>query len=383
MYGSSEIRGPSQDPSESLQQTQHPKRLTPNDVWGKTCPICLKEHPTLSHVALHLRKIAVFALPKSIELDEDSTLGDRGSKTANIDDQETLSSLDTFETSDKGDMHEDEIDDDWEQWDSKTPRDAAYIEYDRQKDIEHLELKASSSLLDAGLEEGNPMLYRSESNNDRPAPVAISLGNISFYARVDPLEVRYQAQPAQHEIYSFWTPPIDRTGFIRRPGVLFHWLGGTMAVVETKDPVANSLNRLYSVAIVFTQNPDTPHLLVVPFDAQIEHPYRNNGGWQPLSFHHLRINNTQHTYSAVSAFGGRQHIAAPGSPHWMPQLLPRVYNYTSGSPRLQAGLIGSLPILLALAAFSAPPTVLAGVLTSCVRPRTWRPHQYKYPTGRK
>lgn len=156
-----------------------------------------------------------------------------------------------------------------------------------------------------------------------------------------------------------------------------------MTVVETNDPVGRSLNRTHSAATVFTQNPDTPHLLIVPFDAQMTHPYQNHGGWQPLCFRHVRINNTQRTYSAVSATGDRQHIAASGSPQWMPQLLPTVYDYQTGSPRIQGGLIGSIPLLIALAAFSAPPTVLAGVLTNCVRPRAWRPHQYHYPAGRK
>lgn len=156
-----------------------------------------------------------------------------------------------------------------------------------------------------------------------------------------------------------------------------------MTVVDTNDPIGRSLNRIYSAATVFTQNTDTPHLLMVPFDAQLTHPHQNHGGWQPLCFHHLRINNTQRTYSAVSATGDRQHIAAPGSQHWMPQLLPGVYDFQTGSPRIQAGLIGSIPLLIALAAFSAPPNVLAGVLTTCVRPGTWRPHQFRYLAGRK
>ena len=216
------------------------------------------------------------------------------------------------------------------------------------------------------------------------APSTDSLGNLSFYVRIDPLEPNYRAQPIQRGTNSFWTPPTIRNGFTRRNGVLFHWLGGTMTVVGTNDAVGRSLNQIYSAATVFTQYPDTPHLLVVPFDAQLTHPYQNNGGWRPLFFFHPpRLGNTQRTYSAVSAFGDRQQIAAPGSRHWMPQLLPRFYDCQPGSSRIQAGLIGSIPILIALAAFSAPPTVLAGVLTTCVQPRAWQPHQFQYPAGRK
>ena len=147
--------------------------------------------------------------------------------------------------------------------------------------------------------------------------------------------------------------------------------------------INHPVGSLYSAATVFTQNPDTPHVLVVPFDAQTRHAYQNPGGWKPLAFHHVRVNNTQHTYSYVSATGDRQHIAAPGSLHWMDQLLPRVYDYQTGSSRTQAGLIGSIPLLIALAAFSAPPAALSPVLTTCVRPRAWRPHQFHFPDGRK
>ena len=143
------------------------------------------------------------------------------------------------------------------------------------------------------------------------------------------------------------------------------------------------LGQIHSTATIFTQNPDTPHLLVVPFDARTTHVYQNPGGWRPLVFCHLRIGNTQRTYSAVLANGDRQHIAAPGSRHWMPQLLPRVYDYQNGSPRIQAGLVGSIPLLIALAAFSAPPNFLTEVLTNCLRPGQWRSHQYQYPAGRE
>ncbi|CAF9930660.1 hypothetical protein IMSHALPRED_008245 [Imshaugia aleurites] len=142
-----------------------------------------------------------------------------------------------------------------------------------------------------------------------------------------------------------------------------------------------SLGHTHSAATVFTQNPDTPHLLAVPFDAQSTHAYENNGGWRPLAFRHVRIGNTQRAYSAVTTYGDRQHIAARGSPHWMPQLLPSVYDFQTGSPRIQAGLIGSIPLLIALAAFSAPPAALGAVLTRCVRPSAWQPHQYHYPMG--
>ena len=211
----------------------------------------------------------------------------------------------------------------------------------------------------------------------------MSAANLSFYARIDNLVPNYQAQPAKHGPHSFWSPPTIRTGYTRTSNTLFRWRGGIMTQIPANDPVNHALNVVHSAATVFTQYPHTPHLLVVPFNAQSRHAYQNPGGWRPITFRHVRINNTQHTYSAVLANGDRQHIAAQGSPHWMPQLLPSFYYDQGGSTRVQAGLIGSIPLLIALAAFSAPPPSLPGVLTSCLQPGQWLPHQYQYPSGRK
>ena len=213
-------------------------------------------------------------------------------------------------------------------------------------------------------------------------PLTVLTANISFYVRVDPLGPDYQAQPARHGEHGFWAPPNVRTGYTRGPSYTFRWMNGNMTHVGSNDPVVRSLHQPHSAATVFTQNPDTPHLLVVPFDAQRTNVLDNPGGWRPLVFHHIRIDNTR-SYSAVSANGDRQHIAAPGLTRWMPQLLPPVYDYQSGSFRVQSGLVGSLPLLIALAAFSAPPSVLIGILTNCLQPMVWRPHQFQYPTGRK
>ena len=158
-------------------------------------------------------------------------------------------------------------------------------------------------------------------------------------------------------------------------------MNGNMTHIGPNDPVGRSLHQPHSIATVFTQNPDTPHLLVVPFDATRTNVLEYPGGWRPLVFRHIQTNTR--TYSAVSANGDRQHIAAPGLAHWMPQLLPPVYNDQSGSFRVQGGLIGSLPLLIALAAFSAPPNVLVGTLTNCVQPMAWHRHQFPYPAGRK
>ena len=44
-----------------------------------------------------------------------------------------------------------------------------------------------------------------------------------------------------------------------------------MTQIPANDPVSHALNHAHSAATTFTQNPDTSHLLVVPFDARSRH----------------------------------------------------------------------------------------------------------------
>ena len=249
-------------------------------------------------------------------------------------------------------------------------------------------LEPDSALLYQGGSNSNTLVSvirqpsSSSSNSDKPLLPTPAV-NVSFYVLIDGLEPNYQAQNAQRGSHGYWSPPTIRTGYTQRNRSLFNWRGGLMTPIIANEVVNHPLGRIHSAATIFTQNPDTPHLLVVPFDARTGDIYRYPGGWRPLTFNHVRIENTQRIYSVVSAGGNRQHIAARGSSHWMPQLLPEVYNDQSHSIRIQAGLIGSLPLLIALAAFSAPVNFLQSVLTNCLRPQKWHPHQYQYPAGRK
>lgn len=144
----------------------------------------------------------------------------------------------------------------------------------------------------------------------------------------------------------------------------------------------------HTVATIFTQNPDTPHFLAVMINATEMNVRDQNVSWKTLSFSHRLVNqNSPGTYSSINVFGEQQHIAAPGNPNWLPQLLPEVYNYQApNGPQAHpaatsAGLIGSIPILLALAAFSAPLSSLKSTLTQNIQPRAWLPHTQG--TGRR
>ena len=182
-------------------------------------------------------------------------------------------------------------------------------------------------------------------------------------------------------------PPTTSDGLLRVNQFLYRWERGVVTPTENDAALqpANLQQYWFDAATVFTQMPDTPHMLAVGFDAETEN-VRDRTTWRPLSFNHVRIGyNTPETYSSVSTLGSEQHLAAPGAPQWVPQLLPEIYNYRPERdhegriipPRLtSAGVIGSLPLLLALAAFSGPASHLNPILTRSLAPGAWIRHPY-------
>ena len=279
--------------------------------------------------------------------DDENTLEDQGSNIANLDNQDSMSDRSEFEYLEEDQEHKDQIDIDRSEWGARTSNDIVHLEETQRGNARQLILAfqqlgktaTSGPDIDAyitNLEPDVTLLHPDKAANTmpRPHPPTIATAGISFYVRIDPLFPDYTVQPARHGSHGSWTPPDIGTGYIRESDHSFRWMNGSMTNVEPNDPVGRTLSQNYSAASIFTQNPDTPHLLVVPFDAQRTDVLEWPGGWRPLVFHHIRIGNTQRTYSSVSANGDRQHIAAPGLARWMPQLLPPVYNYQSGPVRI-------------------------------------------------
>ena len=385
---------PSQKPAEECHSTlgvsngafQPQSSVAPSDISRHECPICLEKNPTFYHIGLHLRRFAVFALPNSVGTDEDATWADHGSNIANADEDHSISSQCISTTVDMDSMHENDEGGDFHERNRGThkPQEAVNLPKHASLQINRVFEKGDIGIPVAGHGYGSSSAYSGSSAYSRgPINAASSSQNISFYVMIDSLEPNYQAQRAQHGQHGYWVPPTIRTGYTTRSSNLFYWRGGTMTHIAADEVVSHPLGQIHSAATVFTQNPDTPHLLVIPFDARRRDVDEYPGSWRPLTFGHVRIVGTEDTYSAVSANADRQYIAVRGSSRWMPQLLPRVYDDQSRSTRTQAGLIGSIPLLIALAAFSAPASFLQAVLTNCLRPQRWLPHQYQYPAGRK
>ena len=361
--------------------------IAPDEVSRRECPICLEKNPTFYHIGLHLRRFAAFALPNAVGTDEDEIPGDQGSDIADLDEEMSVSSQSISTWVGKDSMHENDEDGEVHERSptaSETQKDASLLQH-ALRQIDGVFDESDMERYFAGLASENTLSYREKPMNaDPPSQMHPfdNMSNISFYVLIDGLEPNYQAQTIQYGPDDYWVPPTIRTGYTKRFSSLFYWRGGIMTHIPVHEAAKDSMGHSYSAATIFTRNPDTPHLLVVPFDARTRDVSQYPGGWRPFTFRHIRIGNTQRTYSAVLADGDRQNIAARGSSHWMPQLLPSIYDKQSWSTR-QAGLIGSLPLLIALAAFSAPASFLQSVLTLCLRLRRWNPHQYQYPAGRK
>ena len=81
----------------------------------------------------------------------------------------------------------------------------------------------------------------------------------------------------------------------------------------------------------------------------------------------------EHYFTSIEFKGKNKTTAARQPKNIVPELLPEQYNGAE-SLRKNAGLIGSLPLLIGLAALSAPKGRMGDILTECIRPNTWKPH---------
>lgn len=194
--------------------------------------------------------------------------------------------------------------------------------------------------------------------------------DLSFIFSVRHLDPDYAIQPPQKTCRFCWVPPTMRNAFRSGELYLFRWSGGRIHQIVSASP----LGAHFDSATVFTHR--TGHLLAVELDAQETDVASTDQGWRELSFNHEPEGNSGRFYSYVDVLGLEEKIAAP-STHLMTQLLPSVYNCQQADPLVtNAGLIGSLPILLAMAAFTAAPDQLTTVFTRYVQPGVWQNHQH-------
>ena len=171
-----------------------------------------------------------------------------------------------------------------------------------------------------------------------------------------------------------WDPPKTSKEFKIGKADFFRWYQGTMTPFALRNLVGGDRPMTqHSVGSVFIQERNG-HLLVINIDAG-RHNVSEYGCWSRLRFHHERVRSTERNYYTQLDFLGSMEVAAaPLTDHCTPQLLPRRYDDPNQRKRTHAGLIGKLPLLIAIAAFSAPRASLADVLRDCIQPGRWQRH---------
>ena len=202
--------------------------------------------------------------------------------------------------------------------------------------------------------------------------------HLSFCVRIEPLSPDYDGEAIHFSEGGYWLPPHTPKGIkIDKDDVtLLLWERGRNIVVPANDPIWGvDLDRnVYRAATIFTQYPELPTLLSVPFDARTRSVPLYGRGWQGIKFNHIQVGIRNAYYSYISTRGVEQRLAAPAPQYWIPELLPDWYDcHPWHVTRAQAGLIGELPLLFALAAFSAPPHG-PEVLLSSMQPGKWISH---------
>lgn len=92
---------PTQDSFQAHREPQHTGNLDPSSQDSRQCPICLETPASFDHIGLHLWNVAMFSLPQSTGIEEESDQGSTGSvvndrqsqdsRLTNMKDPESLS----------------------------------------------------------------------------------------------------------------------------------------------------------------------------------------------------------------------------------------------------------------------------------------------------
>jgi hypothetical protein len=213
--------------------------------------------------------------------------------------------------------------------------------------------------------------------------------DFGFLWSIDPLVATYDEKyPRRYlgvgsskgnDVARLWFPPNRAKMITRRTGNLYRWSMGESQLVddmprpEKKVEVASVFFQAKQDNFVATLKDCTQHNIV---DEDV--------GWSYIGFRHNSGN-----LSEVDVGGERFLLAAPADgSSWMPQVLPKVYNYDTKSPSARefrgapGGLCGRLSLLIAMAAFSAEVNHAEAVVSHCFGVGEWRKHQFATGIGR-
>lgn len=105
----------------------------------------------------------------------------------------------------------------------------------------------------------------------------------------------------------FWVPPSEPETYIRPARPLYWWEGGRITRIPGNALTGRTELGQHSSATVFTQRPDTNHLLAVNFDAERRSVAHESGGWKVLRFDHI-AQDRRSTYSSVNLSGAEPNM---------------------------------------------------------------------------
>jgi hypothetical protein len=187
---------------------------------------------------------------------------------------------------------------------------------------------------------------------------------------------------------SLWIPPSKRKAItLISNSNWYYWHNGI--VREMPEARWNHI-QTYRTSSMFWGH-DRQAFLASPCDCTETDINTQLGGNNdiPLHWRKLSFDNNITNHQCLSLIGynyNRDQLGATGSPAWMPQLLPEVYQYqgTAQSHRT-CQLAGDLSLLLGLAAFSTPPQTTIEEIGALLRMTNtgteWAGHDK--PTGSK
>ena len=194
-----------------------------------------------------------------------------------------------------------------------------------------------------------------------------------------------------------WRPPDELHRYRCTLGNWYRWKDGVVTLVPSTQVAwlnqgtplhtARTCTSLHRTATIFYQH-DAREFLAVEFDAQQDNVRSNPPGWHRIGFAYDRDpRDPNRRYSYLHVAGDEPCLPAPGSSLAIQQLFPESYHYDPHSgpnpPINSAGVIGQLPLLLALAAFSRTGPNLHSTLTNNLRKNTWHPYPSGTPHGRE
>ncbi|KAH8805824.1 hypothetical protein F5884DRAFT_800741 [Xylogone sp. PMI_703] len=197
-----------------------------------------------------------------------------------------------------------------------------------------------------------------------------------------------------------WRPPNFIQGFFpQRPGHVYRWRNGDIELAssyqwhddlvygEDGTPLANGYilgprgqrPQYYESMTVFYCN-QFDHFFATSGDATVSNrlPGTENG-WLPLTFEHRQ--HGHQNISDVYLGAGQLHLQVRNA-RWIDQILPQVYCWPWDGPT-EGGLAGSLPLLIALIAFSCEDVNLEQIL---IHDHAWRHciwHGHRRASGRR